>query len=120
MDFQCESCGKNYKYKSNLKRHIESTHMESMIYFCEKCPKQFHRKDVYDRHVNTCKNKKEISLQCDICLKLFSRNSSMKAHKKNHHSSVPILWINDGNLVDNTESDNHRYKCNQCEKHFFV
>ena len=31
---------------------------------------------------------------------MYTRNSSMKAHKKNHHSSVSILWINDGYLVE--------------------
>ena len=77
MDYQCESCGKTFKSKGSLKCHKESTHKEGMIYICEKCPKQFNRKDMFKRHVNTCNNRKENSLQCDICLKMFSRSSNM-------------------------------------------
>lgn len=60
--YQCFECNITYKYKRNLQRHLEERH--------------FSTKKIFN---------------CDICGRIFTRNSNLKRHFFNQHSLTEIL-----------------------------
>lgn len=60
--YQCFECNITYKYKRNLQRHLEESH--------------FSTKKIFN---------------CDICGRIFTRNSNLKRHFFNQHSLTEIL-----------------------------
>lgn len=60
--YQCFECNITYKYKRNLQRHLEERHFSTKKIF-----------------------------KCDICGRIFNRNSNLKRHFFNQHSLTEIL-----------------------------
>ena len=50
MWFTCSTCHKIYSHRSNLRRHIKSTHLNFRIK-CNMCDQEFRRKEYLDRHM---------------------------------------------------------------------
>ena len=48
--FTCSTCHKIYSHRSNLRRHIKSTHLNFRIK-CNMCDQEFRRKEYLDRHM---------------------------------------------------------------------
>lgn len=48
--FQCDTCGKEFKYKSNFKRHLRVHTGEKTIY-CTQCARAFRRAESLDAHL---------------------------------------------------------------------
>ena len=46
----CHQCYRTYTLKSNLRRHINSAHMDKN-YKCDRCNKIFKRKEYLNRHM---------------------------------------------------------------------
>lgn len=85
---QCHICGKWFKYKSLVARHLSSkrscsTTKETQL-TCSKCGKKFSRVDSLKRHVanKSCKPEglHDTGLDCPFCGKVFSRIDSRKRH----------------------------------------
>lgn len=53
LKFSCpnQNCGKSYKYKYDLKRHMKSYCGKEPNYSCFYCQKRFMRKDVWKNHL---------------------------------------------------------------------
>lgn len=50
--FRCLTCGKNYKRKYGLHRHVTYECLDSVpLFHCQICSKKFKRKDVLVRHL---------------------------------------------------------------------
>ena len=94
--FQCEDCGKRYKYHGALKRHRQSVHERTgensiVISFgqqkqhnCSICSKVFKRKDLLNKHLVTHDKSKE-KFSCEECGKLYGRRDNLLEHRKHHH-----------------------------------
>ena len=61
-EFYCPICFKKFKFKSNIKRHIETNHSEHRKLFkCEYCSTTFTQKANLKRHIQTgCKMLKRV------------------------------------------------------------
>ena len=49
--FRCKECGKVFKNRSGIKRHVESVHSKIKRFFCPHCHIGFYFKAVYEKHV---------------------------------------------------------------------
>ena len=77
--FECSECGKTFKAKFNLNRHM-LTHGKS-AYSCSLCNKSFSRNDLLTKHGKKCKPKSMESVRCVHCHKTFATVSTLKRHK---------------------------------------
>ena len=81
--FECEECGKKFKWKSKLTRHLQ-VHLEEKCHKCDTCKKSFAYKDDLKRH-NFTVHLNEKCHQCDVCGKSFPENRSLLRHFRTVH-----------------------------------
>jgi KRAB domain-containing zinc finger protein len=121
----CEQCGKKFLSRSSLRYHL-TTHMGSKPFSCEVCSRTFSRERELIKHATihekntefkcpeceeTFQLRKQLLLhisrrhpeeekihQCKICLKVFSRDDTLKCHMKRHEGTA--------------------YQCDVCDKIF--
>ena len=75
----CDTCGKSYKRKDTLKRHMRIHSTESPVK-CNICDKICLRKDTLKRHL--LGHSMGVSFECDVCGRKFKRKDALKEHKK--------------------------------------
>jgi DNA-directed RNA polymerase subunit RPC12/RpoP len=90
--YRCETCGKKYSAKSNLRRHVEAVH-EGKKYKCKKCGKEYTNPSDLIRHVEAVHERKKY--KCKKCGKEYT----LKMHLKRHVEAV---------------HEGKKYKCNKC------
>ena len=83
---QCMSCGKMFKYESELKVHANRMHLKIKDFFCDNCDKSFSSKSDLNDHISTHFGKK---FTCHICGKLFNSNKNLKRHVRKNHVGKP-------------------------------
>ena len=76
----CTECGKVFRSKANLNRHIATHHTKSETFQCDRCDKTFYRKDTLHRHQLQHDPKK--CFKCDLCNVTFYLEFNFKRHKK--------------------------------------
>ena len=72
INFACVVCGKAFKYKSHLTRHVRM-HSGDKPFRCIVCDKSFTQKSGLTRHMLVHSGKKDV--QCHVCGKYFARGS---------------------------------------------
>ena len=89
-EFTCDICAKSFGNKSNLKRHIKSTHQPAEEFKCDSCKKSFVRKDVLKNHVKSVHEKPTAAsttlVKCtrDNC-DFEGSSSGLSRHLKKHN-----------------------------------
>ena len=77
---ECERCGRAFRDRWLLKRHINAVHNRKKIFKCTYCSFTTMDKNYLLTH------KKKEHLTCDTCPKVFSSVFRLNAHKRTHRS----------------------------------
>ncbi|XP_075976572.1 uncharacterized protein LOC142976881 [Anticarsia gemmatalis] len=123
-EFICDTCGKVFSMKHQLKRHVV-LHSEEKPYSCSKCSKSYARKDQLLNHMHTHKDSKPY--ECTYCKKGFTQLCSLKDHVRSHTGETPYLCSECGKGFSNSSNLRQHmmrhtglkpYACNMCPKTF--
>ncbi|EAT39684.1 AAEL008535-PA [Aedes aegypti] len=85
--FKCDRCPRSFPKQKLLKRHLkEHETLENEKAKCEVCGKCFRTRIHMKRHV-TQVHDKTFEFMCEICSKGFMKHSELKAHREYHELS---------------------------------
>lgn len=85
--FQCyySECGKVYKTRFNLRRHINSSHLRIKSFICDQCNKHFVSKQNLKEHHFIHTGEKPFPCDEPGCVKSFRQVSQLSIHKRIHY-----------------------------------
>lgn len=83
--YECEQCGKQFRQKGNLKKHI-LTHSAAKTFECKECSKKFKFPDQLKRH--EVWHTQGERFQCEFCYKKFVMQFELRKHQQTYHSGI--------------------------------
>ncbi|XP_060583243.1 oocyte zinc finger protein XlCOF15-like [Ruditapes philippinarum] len=131
--FDCDICGRGYKTKALLKRHLRK-HSSEETFECTRCTQYFSSQKALDDHIKSKHNEK--NHLCVTCGKSFMTKSNLNSHTKLIHprvddaksSTLMSCPFKDCKLTFNqkekyqdhmnTHTGIKPYSCAQCERKF--
>ncbi|CAG4958901.1 unnamed protein product [Colias eurytheme] len=83
-EIKCQACDKSFISKYLWRLHISRVHLMHKPFKCTNCEMQFYGKKELASHM--IKHTGTRDFQCDVCLKCYARQKTLKEHKKRMHS----------------------------------
>lgn len=80
--FQCEGCGKFFRWPHLMRRHFAAVHLKLKPHKCKKCELSFSRAEELRQHEASHTGSR--NYKCNICSKTFRQNASLFVHQKSH------------------------------------
>ncbi|XP_029291288.1 zinc finger protein 177-like isoform X2 [Cottoperca gobio] len=86
LPFKCDTCGKDFQYKSSLESHLR-THTGEKLFACKICGRAFSSNSYMKVHMRTHTGEKPYS--CKSCGKRFTTKSTLGYHIRTHTGERP-------------------------------
>jgi cytochrome c556 len=137
----CSVCNKKFRYKCELRRHIEAVHEKKTNFECDLCQKKCYSKSAIkehiQRHIKRLNPSFPLPFECSICQKSFITSFELHRHKLTHSSSsvaTPLETLSATcstcykKFRCKTELRKHieavhekktNFECNYCQKKFY-
>ena len=110
-NFICDVCGKSFKRKSHLTRHVRSH--GALEHMCKSCPKTFRTNAYLSEHVKTHETK-NTSYKCKLCEATFLTKGGVKKHEKTkHEEKTHICKYCNSKFARNYVKNSHELKCSK-------
>lgn len=85
-DFACEQCPARFKFRFQLRKHLNGVHPTNFPYQCAFCEKKFAVKAKHDLHVRSHTGAKPYTCRYEACGKQFSHVTDRKRHEMGLHT----------------------------------
>jgi Zinc finger, C2H2 type/Zinc-finger of C2H2 type len=89
--YECSICHKSFRFKQNLKTHVESIHEKKTRFSCQHCPKTFYQKVNLKNHVaskhtfdDDDTSNKQRPFECATCQMRFKSKAYLNKHQLAH------------------------------------
>ncbi|XP_069837978.1 zinc finger protein 585A-like [Dendropsophus ebraccatus] len=124
--FTCSECGKNFKTKCSLCRHMR-IHRNERPFLCSECGKCFIQRSHLVQHQKNHRGEKPFA--CPECGKCFTQKSSLLGHRRIHTGEKPFscpecpkCFNHKSDLVrhQRIHTGEKPYSCLECGKRFTV
>ncbi|XP_045902305.1 zinc finger protein 2 homolog isoform X7 [Micropterus dolomieu] len=124
--FTCDTCGKQFQYKSEFQRHLR-IHTAITFSTCNTCGKVFHYKSEMRRHMRMHTGERPYS--CKTCGKDFTTTTSLLCHTRTHSGEKPFSCETCGKSFSRrnnlqvhmkTHTGEKPYVCETCGKNFRI
>lgn len=119
-----EGCGKTFKIRNLLTRHLK-THTSERTFACDKCDKAFKTQSNLSSHKTVHMN--ESKFFCDECGQQFKFRTSLVSHMRWHNGAKPFKcpycqksFNQNGNLQEHVRihTGEKPFKCDLCPRKF--
>ena len=129
--FECDQCGKMFRFKHQLKDHYNGNHSHEQKIECNECDFKTYNRHTFAGHIKIHKRLNgETVFCCHVCAKTFSSNLILQRHIKRIHDKIfDNIKCGGCNIVLETtrayrehcnvfHSTDPKYECSHCGKRF--
>ena len=122
----CDECGKEWKTKGHLKRHMQMIHQNVHIK-CDKCDYKATDKRFVEKHSLFVHENMKTRYTCRICSHQVNSLSGLKNHNARKHKELPHVCAScEYKTADKTDLKRHinavhvgvKYTCSLCQHKF--